>query len=382
MINKYKFICLTYFLFIFNNLYSYELIRDPIFENYFSDISKQLKLEKIDVFLIKNKTSNAFVIEDNIYFTTGLLEVINDEDTLKAIYLHEYGHIIKNHFQSKKIKIQQSKNKVNFYSLFSVGLAVLTGNANIGVGSSISLNSNLINEISKHSINFEIEADNFMIDQIKKNKINTSELKSFLSEVEDPNNNYFRTHPRSEDRINNLKEFNYKKSKNSLKFEWIKSKYSKNSNYKSFNFFFKNLEKGIFDQEEKLNKISKELIRYEAFKKGFFVNDWKNDFQSLLMINNNSFLKIEYINYLLDNNLDDEYYIIEDLKYDRSLMNEYFYSFIYGKYYNKIGSINLANFYFCHFYRAVNIKNKADFFCKKYDIKDIPTLDKSYALFK
>ena len=120
------------------------------------------------------------MIEDNIYFTTGLLNVIKNEDTLKAIYLHEYGHIVKNHFQSKKVKIQQSNHKINIYSLFSVGLAVLTGNANVGVGSSISLNSNLINEISKHSINFEIEADNFMIEQIKKNKINTSELKSFL----------------------------------------------------------------------------------------------------------------------------------------------------------------------------------------------------------
>ena len=382
MINKYKLICLTFFLFIFNNLHSYEIIRDPIFENYFSEISKQLKLEKIDVFLIRNKTSNAFVIEDNIYFTTGLLEVIKNEDTLKAIYLHEYGHIIKNHLQSKKIEIQQSKNKVNFYSLFSVGLAVFSGDANIGVGSSVTLNSNLINKISKHSINFEIEADNFMIDHIKKNKLNTLELKSFLSEVDDPNNIYFRTHPRSEDRINNLREFNYKKSKNSGKFEWIKSKYSNNSNNKFFDIFFKNLEKGIFDQEGKLNKINKEIIRYEAFKKGFFINDWNNEFKNLLIINDNSFLKIEYINYLLDNNLNDEYYIIEDLKFDKNLMNEYFYYYIYGKYYNKINSMSLANFYFCHFYRAVNLKNKSDFFCKKYDIKDIPTLDKSYALFK
>jgi hypothetical protein len=382
LINKYKFICFIFFLLSFKISYSYEIIRDPIFENYFSGLSKELKLNKIDVFLIENTTSNAFVIEDNIYFTTGLLEEIKEEDTLKAIYLHEYGHIIKNHYQSKKIKIQQSKNKVNVYNLFSVGLAVLTNNTNIGVGSSISLNSNLINDISKHSINFEIEADNFMINQIIKNKINTSELKSFLSKVDDPNSNYFRTHPRSEDRINNLKEFNYNKSKNSYKFEWIKSKYSSNSNNKYFNIFFKNLEKGIFNQEETLNQINKELIKYEAFKKGFFVDDWDNEFKNLLIINDNSFLKIEYINYLLDNNLNDEYYIIEDLKFDRNLMNEYFYYFIYGKYYNKINSINLANFYFCHFYKAVNLKNKADFFCKKYDIKDIPTLDKSYALFK
>ena len=95
---------------------------------------------------------------------------------------------------------------------------MLTGNANIGIGTSITLNSSLINEISKHSINFEIEADNFMIDQIKKNKINTSELISFLKKSK-PNNNYFRTHPNNEDRINNLKELNFKKSNNSKKFE-------------------------------------------------------------------------------------------------------------------------------------------------------------------
>ena len=382
MINKYKIVFLTCFFFIINNLYSYEIIRDPIFEDYFTDINEQLKLDKINVYLVKNKTPNAFVIEDSIYFTTGLLKLIKDEDTLKAIYLHEYGHILKNHFQSKKIKVNQSNNKVNFYSLFSVGLAVLTGNANIGIGTSITLNNNLINDISKHSVNFEIEADNFMIDQIKKNKINTTELKSFLSKVDDSHNNYFRTHPRSEDRINNLKELNFTKSENSEKYEWIKSKYSYNSNNKIFNNFFKNLEKGIFNEEEKLNSISKEFTKYEAFKKGFLINDWNNEFQNLLIINDNSFLKIEYINYLLDNNLDNKYYIIEDLKFNNNLMNEYFYYFIYGKYYNKIGSINLANFYFCQFYKTINLRNKADFFCKKYDIKDIPTLDKSYALFK
>ena len=37
---------------------------------------------------------------------------------------------------------------------------------------------------------------------------------------------------------------------------------------------------------------------------------------------------------------------------------------------------------FVNFIKLINSKNKADFFCKKYDIKDIPTLDKSYALFK
>ena len=104
--NRTKYIFIFPILFIFNNLYSYEIIRDPIFENYFDNLSNELNLNKVDVYLVKNKKPNAFVINESIYFTTGLLKKIDKEDTLKAIYLHEYGHLIKNHLQSKKIKIQ------------------------------------------------------------------------------------------------------------------------------------------------------------------------------------------------------------------------------------------------------------------------------------
>ena len=379
---NFKQIWILFFLYIVENSFALEIIRDPIFEDYFVDISNDLKLEIIDVYLIKDKSANAFVIEDHIYITTGLLDKINDEETLKSIYLHEYGHIINNHFQSKKIKIQQSNTDSAFYDLFSIGLAVISKNANIGIGSSITLNSNLLSEISRHSVNFEIEADSFMVNQIKINQINTLELITFLKEISDPNNLYFRTHPRTNDRINYLEKLSYKKQTNSSKFEWIKAKYSKNSNNETYNIFFEDLEKGIFNKDKKLKKINKLLLKYEAFKKGIFINDWEDQFENLLNINNNSFLKIEYINYLLDNNLEKKYYIIEKFKFNKELMSEYFYYYLYGKYYNKINNENLSNFYFCQFYKAINSKNKADFFCENYDIKYIPALEKSYAIFK
>ncbi len=382
MIKKTKLLSVIIFLIFLKNLFSYEIIRDPIFENYFNEINKELNLNQTNVYLINNNAANAFVISNNIYFTTGLLDIIKNEDTIKAIYLHEYGHLINNHLHAKKIQFKLSNNKTVFYNLFSIGLAALTNNTEIAMGTSITLNSNLIKEISKHSINYEIEADNFMIEQIKINEINTFELINFLGLTTNKSNNYFETHPNSQDRINNLKGLNYKKRSNSKKFEWIKSKYSKNSNDQFFNSFFENLERGIFNQDEKLENVSKELIKYEAFKKGLFVDNWHNEFQKLLTINNNSYLKIEYINYLLDNNLYDNFNIVEDLKFDKSIMSEYYYYFVYGKYYNKIENFNLSNFYFCQFYRAINSKNKSDFFCEKYDIKDIPTLDKAYALFK
>ena len=379
---KINFIYVTFFLFFFNKLLSYELIRDPIFEDYFIGISEELNLDKINVYLIDSKTSNAFVIENNIYFTTGLLKEINNEDTLKAIYLHEYGHIFNNHFQAKKINIQQSQNKNIYYNLFSFGLAAISGSPNMGLGTSITLNSSIIRNLSRHSVEFEIEADNFMIDQIKKNKINTEELIIFMDNLLEKSNNYFRTHPRHNERINSLKNIIYTNSENSNEFEWIKSKYSKNSKNKSFNLFFENLDKGIFYQDKNLNFINKKIIQYEAFKKGFFIENWHINFQKLLKINDSPFLKIEYINYLLDNNLNEKYYIIEELKYDNNIMNEYYYSYIFGKYYDKINNNNLSNFYFCQFYKAINSSNKSDFFCQKYDIKDIPILDKSHALFK
>ena len=185
--------------------------------------------------MVKNQSANAFVIKNNIYFTTSLLQKINNEDTLLAIFFHEYGHIINNHYESKNVKIKQSSNINTFYNLFSLGLAVLTTNTNIAIGASVTLNSNLVNDISKHSVNFEIEADNYMIEQIKKNKINTSELITFLSSSSSPSYSYFKSHPNNKDRINNIKNLNYKKSINSKKFEWIKSKYSKSSSNEKFN---------------------------------------------------------------------------------------------------------------------------------------------------
>ena len=107
MISKLKYIFLIPIFFI-TNLYSYEIIRDPIFEDYISKIAEDLEFNKINTYLLKSKSANAFVIDDNIYFTTGLLEVIEDEDTLKAIYLHEYGHIINNHFEAKNIEAGKS----------------------------------------------------------------------------------------------------------------------------------------------------------------------------------------------------------------------------------------------------------------------------------
>ena len=130
-----------------NCLKAYEIIRDPIFENYFDNISQEYNIKNVKVYLVKSNNSNAFVLNDSIYFTTNLINEVNSEDTIKAIYFHEYGHLINNHLEAKKLNIQKISDRSSFLNLFSIGLAVISGNSNIGIGTGITLNNNLISEI-------------------------------------------------------------------------------------------------------------------------------------------------------------------------------------------------------------------------------------------
>ena len=106
-----------------------EIVRDPIFENYFS-FAEDSSTSVNNVFLINSNEPNAFVYSNKIFFTTELIKLIEDEDALKAIYFHELGHIKNNHFESKKIKLDNDKSLRKINNLFSIGLAIISKNPN------------------------------------------------------------------------------------------------------------------------------------------------------------------------------------------------------------------------------------------------------------
>ena len=103
-------------------------------------------------------------------------------------------------------------------------------------------------------------------------------------------------------------------------------------------------------------------------------------FQELYSINDNSFLKIEYFNYIIDNQLSDLYELIEKNKENKAIQKEYYFHYIYGKYYAKRNNLNLSNFYFCQFFKTTNQSQKIDYYCDNYDKNKISNLDNSYAL--
>jgi hypothetical protein len=367
-----------FLIFISFKVFAIEIIRDPIAEEYFNDLSKGEN--EFNSFLITDEKPNAFVIEDNIYFTTELIKLIEDEDVLKSIFFHELGHITNNHYASKKIKLLDTQKSNSFNNILSLGIAVISGNPSIGIASSLAINQKLLGDLSYNSIKFEIEADDYMIQKIREKKLNTKGLINFIDNLPENENSYFVTHPRNEDRINIIKEFsNDKLVVNSPEFNWIKAKYGKNSENKDFNNFFKDLEKGKF-YEINEPSIPKAYIDYELYKSG--ISKSKND-EILKNINNqldNSFLKIEYFNYMIDNNLSHFYELIEKNIENKKLKKEYYYHFIYGKYYALQNNINLSNFYFCQFFKSTNQTQKIDYYCNNYDKNKISNLDNLNAI--
>ena len=79
---------------------SYEIIRDPVTESYLSNIIGNDINDNINVNIINDPISNAFVIGKNIYVHSGLFEELDNEDSLKSILFHELGHLHNNHFFS------------------------------------------------------------------------------------------------------------------------------------------------------------------------------------------------------------------------------------------------------------------------------------------
>ena len=265
-------------------------------------------------------------------------------------------------------------------NILSLGIAVISGDPSIGIASSLAINQKLLGDLSYNSIKFEIQADDYMIQNIREKKLNTKGLINFIDNLPVNKNSYFETHPKNEDRINIIKEFsNSDLVVNSPEFIWIKAKYGKNSENNNFNNFFKDLEKGkVYDLNEP--SIPKAYIDYELYKSG--ISKSQNDV-ILKNINNqldNSFLKIEFFNYIIDNNLSHFYELIEKNKENKKLKKEYYYHFIYGKYYALQDNINLSNFYFCQFFKSTNQTQKIDYYCNNYDKNKISNLDNLNAI--
>ena len=159
---------------------------------------------------------NAFVTGNNyVYIHTGLLENLDSYEELEGIIAHEIGHLKLGHVESRKILAKKNSNLINIgiFALLGASLASSGNNLN---GSILIGTDFFYKQQFKYNRTQELEADIFSIKAL--NKLNKSSigLNNFFKKIEERNklfpnkNNYYASHPNSENRleiINSLSNF-------------------------------------------------------------------------------------------------------------------------------------------------------------------------------
>ncbi len=229
-----KLITLIFFIFIFfsNQSYSaqkFQIIRDAEIELFLHKIIKSIiedgKSKNFYPRLVLNSEYNAFVTGSNkIYVNTGLINQANSLSEIQAVLAHEIGHLALNHYNTRLVN---SKTLSNYSKLATFAGIALSTQGKLDTNSAVGLIIGSNDLANKSSLQFsriqEQQADKFALDYLVKNKISLIGLEKLLTnlaneELKNSNAtlNYYRSHPFSKLRLEQVKNYKLQYQKVSL----------------------------------------------------------------------------------------------------------------------------------------------------------------------
>ncbi len=195
----------------------YTIIQDPVVVHYINKLGQSM-LKAIPpqpftyrFYVIEQHVFNAFATPaGHIFFNSGLIEALDNEDELAGIMAHEIAHVVHRHISRK---IEQAK-KVQLATLAGMAAGALLGMGGVGaaaqgvmMGSAAAGQSALL----AYSRENELEADDTGLEILSKSGFDEEGLLSGLKIIRSKQwfgseqiPTYLLTHPASEDRIINL----------------------------------------------------------------------------------------------------------------------------------------------------------------------------------
>ncbi|MDA9882385.1 M48 family metalloprotease [Alphaproteobacteria bacterium] len=166
--------------------------------------------------LISNNEYNAFVTGSNkIFINTGLINKSKSINEIQGVLAHEIGHLILNHSSSRSI----NTSNLSKYSKFATiaGIALSAGgklDSNSALGLILGSQDVAIKSAFQFSRIQEQQADKYALDTFRKKNISLTGLENLLlrlSQREVSTNNsvekYYRSHPFSKERLEQLKKY-------------------------------------------------------------------------------------------------------------------------------------------------------------------------------
>lgn len=238
---------LQIFLLIFLVLFSpiakaIEIIQDEETESVLYEIAKpiysaaNLDPKSLKIILFNSPEPNAFVPGSGgqyIFISTGLISYSTDPSVVAGVIAHEVGHIVGGHVLGMKEEMKNQRNKFLLTSALGLIAGVAGKSSEVAIGAVSGADMAALTGTLAYSRSQESAADNSAIRYMNKLNINKDGLVGFLSmlNVEDRNFNsdipvYFRSHPLSKDRINNIKNSKGSYS-NSSYLDVLSSKYER-----------------------------------------------------------------------------------------------------------------------------------------------------------
>lgn len=310
MVVKIKFILSLFLVFFSLKAYSDEkniIIRDAEIEYFLYKIILTVSdgysrnKQPYQPILISNNAYNAFVTGSNkIFINTGLINKSKSINEIQGVLAHEIGHLELNHSNSRSI----NRSNLSNYSKFATiaGLALSAGgklNSDAALGLIVGTQDIALKSAFQFSRIQEQQADKYALDIFRKKKISLNGLENLLlrlsrDEFSEGNSvvSYYRSHPYSKQRLEQLKKYKSKFSllyKNDeaininnyeINLDYIKNKIKSYEsdpfeilNKKKGNNFFKNYSQVIAYQKtgeyelaiKNLRKLQNTLVNYPFY---------------------------------------------------------------------------------------------------------------------
>lgn len=212
--------------FIGTILFSYQaiafsIIRDTETENFLLSYVKRaakaagLPEENSSVVLINNDDINAFVTSgQTIFIHSGLITHAQSPDDIMFVISHETGHIKGGHALRGQLMYQKAQKNALISTVLGGLLAVASGEPEAGIAIMMGSQSSALNTFTHYRQIEESTADRTAFDIMQKTNYSMLGFKNIMNQIQlqerlNPyiNNNYFRTHPLTSDRIQDLNRF-------------------------------------------------------------------------------------------------------------------------------------------------------------------------------
>lgn len=168
--------------------------------------------ESIKIFLVNDKSLNAFVFGRNMVFHTGLLEQLETPEELLGVIAHETGHIAAGHGNQRRNAIQNARGPLLLGTI--LGIAAAAAGAG-GAGAAILAGSQTVAQrnILAYTRGQESAADQAAIGYLEAVRVNPEGMLETLERLKAVEivtvgrpNPYTSTHPLSGQRISLLKQ--------------------------------------------------------------------------------------------------------------------------------------------------------------------------------